>query len=75
MPIDRLFERLIDSREPIRAVVDEYGVFAGLVTLEDVIEVIVGKEIVDEHDIIHNLRTYAKVLYNKRRKQEEGDGA
>ncbi|RJP19253.1 MAG: HlyC/CorC family transporter [Candidatus Omnitrophota bacterium] len=70
MPMDRLFANLIESREPIRSVVDEYGVFAGIVTMEDVIEEIVGKEIVDEYDIVRDLRAYARALYSKRIKQQ-----
>ena len=46
----RLLEEFIQRREHLFAVVDEYGGFAGIVTLEDVIEEIVGQEIVGEFD-------------------------
>ena len=36
--IDSLFEKLIDQKEHIAMVVDEYGGFEGIVTMEDIIE-------------------------------------
>lgn len=69
MPLDKLFVQMIESREPICLVVDEYGVFTGLVTMEDIIEEIVGKEIVDEYDIIGDLQAYARALYLQRRRK------
>ena len=47
--LDVLLDRLKDSAWQLAVVVDEYGGFAGVVTLEDLIEEIVG-EVVDEHD-------------------------
>ena len=49
MPVDALLKELQSSKVHLAIVVDEYGTTAGLVTIEDVLEEIVG-EIVDEYD-------------------------
>lgn len=64
---DKLFHRMIAEHHHIMAVVDEYGTFLGLVTLEDVLETIFGFEIVDEFDEVPNLQEYARELSRRRR--------
>jgi CBS domain containing-hemolysin-like protein len=46
----QLLDRFIGEKKHMAAVVDEYGSFIGVVTLEDVLECMLGSEIVDEHD-------------------------
>ena len=46
----QLLDKFITEKKHIAAVVDEYGAFIGVVTLEDVLECLLGSEIVDEHD-------------------------
>ena len=66
---DKLLKTFQDNREHLMVVLDEYGGVAGVVTLEDVLEVLTG-EIVDETDRIINLQEIArnkrKVLLNSR---------
>lgn len=58
-PADELLEYFKTSRVHLSVVVDEYGGVAGIVTLEDVLEVLTG-EIVDETDISTDMREVAK---------------
>jgi CBS domain containing-hemolysin-like protein len=65
-PVFKLYEKMINSNEMISLIVDEYGVTAGLVTMEDIIETILGLEIVDETDDIEDLQKYATERLKKR---------
>jgi CBS domain containing-hemolysin-like protein len=56
----QLLEEYIQRREHLFSVVDEYGGFAGIVTLEDVIEEIVGREIVGEFDPAIDMQEQAR---------------
>ena len=62
MRVDKLLLQMFSKREHICAVVDEHGGLAGIITLEDIIEEIVGREIVDEYDSVSDLRTFAKLM-------------
>ena len=62
MRVDKLLLHMFEMRESICAVVDERGGFAGIVTLEDILEEIVGREIVDEYDYVSDLRSYAQIV-------------
>ena len=68
-PIPKLFDTLIAKREHVALVVDEYGSVAGLVTMEDVIETLLGLEIMDESDNIADLQTFARKNWENRAKQ------
>ena len=63
----RLLELFLEEREHLVAVTDEYGGFEGVVTLEDVLESMLGSEIVDEHDQVEDLRALALERAKKRR--------
>ena len=67
-PVWAAFEQLIGGREHIRAVRDEYGGLAGVVTLEDVVETLLGMEIVDEADHDVDMREKARRLWRRRAK-------
>lgn len=66
VPVDRLFRRMIAEKLQILSVIDEFGTFLGLVTLEDVLETIFGFEIVDELDEVPDLQDYARELARRR---------
>lgn len=68
MPIPDLFEKLMESREHIALVVDEFGGTAGIVTMEDVIETLLGMEIMDEFDNIEDMQRLARKNWERRAK-------
>jgi len=61
-----LLETMLDKREHIMLVVGEYGGTAGLVTLEDLVETMLGMEIVDEVDKIEDMQALARAQWKKR---------
>lgn len=61
-----LFSQLLAEQEHFAAVVDEYGGFSGVVTMEDVLETLLGSEIVDESDTIEDLRKVAREMWAQR---------
>lgn len=60
MPLSDLLEFLLEERVHIVLVVGEYGEVKGLVTLEDVVETLLGIEIVDEVDTVEDLQALAR---------------
>ena len=48
------------KREQIAMVVDEYGSFVGIVTVEDMVETMIGMEIIDEKDTVTDMQAYAR---------------
>jgi CBS domain containing-hemolysin-like protein len=71
-----LFERLLDEREHIAVVLDEYGGLDGVVTMEDVLETLIGLEIVDETDSVEDMRAMARAKWKARaeRMRDSGGG-
>ncbi len=61
-----LFNEMIAERTHIMMTVDEFGSFSGIITLEDVIETILGAEIVDEVDSTEDMQQLARDLWKKR---------
>jgi CBS domain containing-hemolysin-like protein len=69
LPIPDLFEIFIAKREHIALVVDEYGTTSGIVTMEDVIETLLGLEIMDESDNVADLQLLARKSWETRAKK------
>lgn len=68
-PIPKLFDTLITKKEHIALVVDEYGSVSGLVSMEDVIETLLGLEIMDETDNVADLQLLARKNWETRAKE------
>jgi CBS domain containing-hemolysin-like protein len=66
IPIPRLLDELVDNKNHMALVVDEYGSISGLVTMEDVIETLLGIEIMDESDNVADLQMLARRSWERR---------
>ena len=61
-----MFDHFLEKREHIALVVDEYGGMAGIVTMEDVMETLLGMEITDESDEAVDMQLLARKNWEKR---------
>lgn len=69
LKLSGLLDLLLDNRQHIALVSDIYGGTKGLVTLEDVVETLLGLEIVDELDKVEDMRALARKRWEKRAKR------
>lgn len=66
MNIQQIFDKLMETKEHIALVVDEFGGMSGILTMEDVIETLLGMEIVDELDNVEDMQAMARKVWEKR---------
>ena len=66
LPTPELLKNLTEMRLQIALVVNEYGSVMGLVTMEDLVETMLGMEIVDETDTAIDMQALARELWAKR---------
>ena len=66
MPVSEIWDSMLSNKQHIACVIDEYGSFQGIITLEDIIETIVGLEIMDERDDVADLRQLALDRWHQR---------
>lgn len=58
-----IWQKLLEKKEHISVITDEYGCMRGIVTMEDVIETMLGVEIVDECDTIEDMQAMARTRF------------
>lgn len=66
MDLSSIWEKLLDNKEHIAVVIDEFGGLDGIVTMEDIIETLLGLEIVDEKDTEIDMQEFARNKWKNR---------
>ena len=69
--VDYVFREMLRSHNHIGVVYDELGTWLGIVTMEDVLETILGQEILDETDKVIDMRTYAKLIWSNKKAEKK----
>ena len=64
--LDKIWDEMLNKDEQIAIIINEYGSFQGILTLEDVIETLLGSEIVDENDTVRDMQQLAREKWKKR---------
>lgn len=68
--VGKIWEQLLAKKEHISIIIDEYGCFRGIVTMEDVIETMLGTEIVDEKDTVTDMQEFAREKWQEQQQQK-----
>ncbi len=69
MTVSQVLDFFIKEKEHMALAVDEYGIVAGLVSLEDAVETLLGVEIVDELDNVEDMRKFALEQWQLRKQK------
>ena len=69
--MSKIWEQLLAKKEHISIIIDEYGCFRGIVTMEEVIETMLGTEIVDEKDTVTDMQEFAREKWQEQQQQKK----
>lgn len=70
-PLGEIWDAMLTKNEQICCIIDEYGCFEGILSLEDVIETLLGSEIVDENDVAPDMQAYARERWLKQKEKDQ----
>jgi len=71
LPVTKLLDFFIKQRRHLFLVEDEFGQTTGIVTLEDALETLLGREIIDENDPVEDMQAFARGQYRERLRQRK----
>lgn len=67
--VSDIWDSMLKQKSQIALIIDEYGCFQGILTMEDIIETVFGLEIIDESDEVSDLQQYARERWQQRQKR------
>ena len=67
--VSNIWEKMLEQKEHIAVITDEYGTLRGIVTMEDLIETMLGVEIVDEYDEAVDMQDMAREKWQQQQLQ------
>jgi len=72
LSLAKALPQLLEKRQQLAVAVDEYGVTAGVITVEDLLETLLGLEILDEKDAVADLQRMARERWQARQRKLTG---
>ena len=67
--VSDIWDSMLKQKSQIALIIDEYGCFQGILTMEDIIETVFGLEIIDESDEVSDMQQYARERWQQRQKR------
>lgn len=65
--VSRAWQKMLIHKDHIAIVANEYGEFEGIITMEDIVETILGLEIIDEKDVVEDMQQLARQKWKERK--------